>query len=129
MAGRPNPGKATLWQQRFAEFESSSMTVSEFCQLHNCSAASFYQWRRKLKNLNSSNVVKDRANATQSGSAFVPVKLNSSASSLWPLALPATQPTASVVALLANGTKLEFSCDPLAALASVLHHQELNRSC
>jgi hypothetical protein len=40
--------KHQLWRQRFLRFQSSKLSVVEFCRSENISQASFYQWRRKL---------------------------------------------------------------------------------
>ncbi len=40
--------KAQLWAKRLREFETSSLSVAQFCQSIGCSIPSFYLWRRKL---------------------------------------------------------------------------------
>lgn len=37
------------WRERIKEYEEGAVTVREFCAAHEVSAASFYQWRRRLK--------------------------------------------------------------------------------
>lgn len=41
--------KPELWKKRLAEFEQSGLSVAQYCQSIGCSAVSFYQWRRKLR--------------------------------------------------------------------------------
>lgn len=43
------PQLARDWQERLDRFESSALTIAEFCQMEGYSTASFYQWRRKLQ--------------------------------------------------------------------------------
>jgi len=40
--------KAQLWTKRFRDFETSCLTVDQFCQSVGCSSPTFYLWRRKL---------------------------------------------------------------------------------
>jgi len=40
--------KSLLWAKRLRQFDSSSLTVAQFCDSVGCSIQSFYQWRRKL---------------------------------------------------------------------------------
>ena len=37
------------WRELIKEYEEGAVTVREFCAAHEVSAASFYQWRRRLK--------------------------------------------------------------------------------
>jgi transposase-like protein len=37
------------WRDLIKEYEEGEVTVREFCAAHEVSAASFYQWRRRLK--------------------------------------------------------------------------------
>lgn len=48
MAGVRNPGKLSVWQERFRRFEGSGLSVGRFCIQEDVSAASFYYWRKKL---------------------------------------------------------------------------------
>jgi len=49
MAAPVQTPKPELWKKRLAEFERSGMSVAQYCQSMGCSAVSFYQWRRKLR--------------------------------------------------------------------------------
>ena len=40
---------AVAWGEVLQRFELSGMTVTEFCAAEGCSAASFYQWKRRLR--------------------------------------------------------------------------------
>jgi len=49
VARSPDPQFARDWRARLDRFDQSDLTIAEFCQLEGYSTASFYQWRRKLK--------------------------------------------------------------------------------
>jgi hypothetical protein len=66
MTRSPDPHLARQWQQRLERFEQSELTTAQFCQLEGYSTASFYQWRRKLRD---SPPLKDPA--------FIPVNVDS----------------------------------------------------
>lgn len=66
MTRLPDPHLALQWQQRIERFDQSELTIAQFCQLEGYSTASFYQWRRKLR---ESPHLKD--------GAFIPVSVDS----------------------------------------------------
>jgi hypothetical protein len=39
---------AQRWASRLAQFETSTLSVAQFCQSIDCSIGSFYLWKRKL---------------------------------------------------------------------------------
>ena len=41
--------KLEEWRGRLERFEASGQSVGAFCRLENVSAASFYQWKKKLR--------------------------------------------------------------------------------
>ena len=45
----PDPGKQRRWLELIRLWQQSQLTVSEFCEQHRLSEASFYAWRRVLK--------------------------------------------------------------------------------
>ncbi len=49
MTRLPNPQLALQWRKRLDRFDQSELTITEFCELEGYSTASFYQWRRKLR--------------------------------------------------------------------------------
>src|SRR5690349_3074164 len=98
---RPDPATRQRWQQRLERFRRSGLTVPAFCDREGISAASFYAWRRRLR---------DDPNppATESP-RVVPVRLAPP---------PAGAP---VEVLLPSGTVLRLSSDcDLAWLRQVL---------
>lgn len=40
--------KVKLWRERFRRYAKSALSVEEFCQGEEVSAATFYHWRKKL---------------------------------------------------------------------------------
>ena len=49
MARLPDPGKQRRWLELMRLWQQSQLTVCEFCEQHGLSEASFYAWRRVLK--------------------------------------------------------------------------------
>jgi len=73
---------ARRWADRLERFQSSGLTVAEFCQAEGVSQPSYYHWRRKL--LGPAKVVKP-----DKQSAFLPLRL---AEARPQPAIPAAQP-------------------------------------
>ena len=75
--------KAQLWTKRFRDFETSSLSVDQFCQSVGCSSPTFYQWRRKLnggKQAQSSRPVAASQPTAASHPAFLQVQTKSDCS-------------------------------------------------
>jgi transposase len=49
MARLPDAGKQRRWLELMRLWQQSQLTVYEFCEQHRLSEASFYSWRRVLK--------------------------------------------------------------------------------
>lgn len=49
MAQRPNPGKQERWLELMRRWQRSQTTIREFCERQQVSEASFFSWRRVLK--------------------------------------------------------------------------------
>jgi hypothetical protein len=49
MAQRPDPGKQEHWLELIRRWQRSQITIREFCERHQVSEASFFSWRRVLK--------------------------------------------------------------------------------
>lgn len=62
---------AELWQERLRRFDRSQMTVAQFCLSEGISQPSYYNWRKKLRELPS--VVKPKPSATEV--QFMPLRL------------------------------------------------------
>ncbi len=50
MARLPDPAASQRWSRLIQLHERSDLTVADFCDLHEVSTASFYAWRRKMRN-------------------------------------------------------------------------------
>lgn len=62
---------AKLWQQRLRRFDRSQLTVAQFCLSEGISQPSYYQWKKKLRELPSD--AKPTPSAT--GAQFMPLRL------------------------------------------------------
>ena len=49
MARLPDPSKQRRWLELMRLWQQSDLTVWQFCEQHRVSEASFYSWRRVLK--------------------------------------------------------------------------------
>ena len=49
MAQRPDGAKQERWLELVRRWQRSQITVCEFCRRHQISEASFYSWRRVLR--------------------------------------------------------------------------------
>ena len=49
MAQRPDAAKQERWLELIRRWQQSPSTVREFCQRHHVSEASFFAWRRVLR--------------------------------------------------------------------------------
>ena len=67
--------KSAQWLDRLRRFARSKLPVSEFCRREGVSAASFYQWRRRLTAGRS--VARPAAEDSPPRASFVPVQLMS----------------------------------------------------
>jgi hypothetical protein len=61
--------KAEAWRLRLQRFQSSGLSVSQFCAREQVSQPSFYQWRKRLQ----------LAPTRPSAPTFLPVRLTQSA--------------------------------------------------
>jgi transposase-like protein len=72
MHARTHGNAHKRWTDLLNQFDQSGLTVAEFCRRERCSAASFYQWRRKLRSQKSGR---------SAGPTFVPIKIADAAPS------------------------------------------------
>ena len=49
MAKRVDAAKRDDWRGRLAKFDSSGLTVAEFCRRENVSEARFYYWSKRIR--------------------------------------------------------------------------------
>ena len=69
------PETVELWRQRLQRFDPASMTVAQFCQLEGVSQASFYQWKKKLRELSQQPSPRSMPPEV----SFVPLRLSAAA--------------------------------------------------
>ena len=98
MHARTHGSAHQRWTDLLSQFDQSGLTVAEFCKRERCSAASFYQWRRKLRGQKSGQ---------WAGPTFVPIKIADAAG-------PSLSPQATVSLNLPGGVRLriEVPADP-----------------
>lgn len=58
MSRPKQPARRELWRQRIAQQESSGQSIRAYCRDHKLSEHSFYQWRKQIGALGSSNSAK-----------------------------------------------------------------------
>lgn len=74
MSRLPDPAVRRRWEDRLRSFEQSGLSVVEFCERNGVSTASFYLWRRKIRDASTSS-----HNSSDHAGAFVPVTVESAA--------------------------------------------------
>jgi hypothetical protein len=105
MSRGPDLARREVWRRRLREFDRGEDTVAEFCRRTCVSVASFYQWRRKLAAIVSSETKTPRVPAT--AMSFLPVEI--------------TPPRGSVVeVLLPNGARVLVPSGEREALRAVI---------
>jgi len=91
MAQRPDASKQERWLELIRRWRRSQSTIREFCQCHHVSEASFFAWRR---------VLRDR------GLLDEPTESKSSAPAFVKLTTPDPEPTVSPVEVVLNQRRL-----------------------
>ena len=66
MALHPDANKQNRWLELIGRWQRSQLTIREFCQRHHVSEASFFSWRRVLRQRG----LLDELNAPKSAKAF-----------------------------------------------------------
>lgn len=74
MAGYSDSVKVRQWQRRMRRFERSRRSVARFCRDEQVSVPSFYQWRKKLREL------AETSGQAEPVAGFKPVRLVGSSS-------------------------------------------------
>lgn len=69
----PRSETAKLWQERLRRFDRSRMTVTQFCLSEGVSQPSFYNWRKKLRELPSD--AKPKPKPSTAAVQFMPLRL------------------------------------------------------
>ncbi len=69
MPRAPDPELRRWWQRLILSYDSSGLSIAAFCQQRDVSTASFYAWRRRLR---------EDATPTPAASSFIAVELTPS---------------------------------------------------
>lgn len=79
MRRKQSSGAEAVWRERLARFTSGNLAVAEFCRREGVSNASFYQWRKRLKQHDRQSRSEDRTNrvevAKEEAGHFLPVNV------------------------------------------------------
>lgn len=86
MSRGPDLARREVWRRRLREFDRGAATVTDFCRRVGVSVASFYQWRRKLAAVVSSEATTPRVPAT--AVSFLPVEIMQQAGNTVEVLLP-----------------------------------------
>jgi hypothetical protein len=112
MVRTANVDVRVAWERRLQRFDQWTGTVKQFCAKEGVSAASLYQWRRKLdRNAPPGNSSGRRgrqrkaSNVPQTGPSFVPVQVVGSAV---------------VEVFLVEGARLSIPVDATDAISTVV---------
>ena len=110
MAQRPNVAKQGRWLELIRRWQRSQITVREFCQRHQVSEASFFSWRRVLR---ERGLLEEPRTTTAKSPAFVK------------LTTLDAEPTVSSIELVLNQRRLlrvrpGFDADMLLELVRLL---------
>ena len=95
-----------VWRDRLGRYESSELTVTDFCEAEGVSQASFYQWRKKLGR---------RRRVASAG------RRDETAASRSPAFVPVVPTTLAVVVTLGNGVRVELPSSDHELVARVIH--------
>ena len=110
-----NPVKVQDWTRRLFRFKQSAVSVAQFCDAEGVSVASFYQWKRKLRDQSASGraqqTVRRKVIQTKEGSAFQAVQLVSSST-------PKVSPPVLAVCL-SSGIQVQVA-DNVSAIEAVM---------
>jgi transposase-like protein len=73
MALHPDASKQKRWLELIGRWQQSQLTIREFCERHQVSEASFFSWRRTLRQRGLLDEPADpkKAKSTPQSSAFV----------------------------------------------------------
>lgn len=112
MGRRADGGRRAEWVARLQEYESSGLTVAEFCGWLGVSVATFYNWRRRLADESGSLGRQSTRGVAPStdAAAFLPVRV---------ITPPRSAPSLpSIEIQLPNGVRILV---PLGEMATVTH--------
>jgi transposase-like protein len=94
------------WRKRLERFARSGLPVARFCSAEGVSVASFYYWRRKLRQIGKLAPETARPQPAARRSSFQPVRV--------------VPPASGVSIHLAGGVRIELRAGDLDALRAVV---------
>lgn len=113
------PETVELWRQRLQRFDPASMTVAQFCQLEGVSQASFYKWKKTLRELSQQPLPRPTLPTEETQEvSFVPLRLSAAAENRPNMAtdhaehLPGAAPLASTTIELPGGVRIRVEVPP-----------------
>lgn len=114
MSRKPDLAKREAWRKRLSRYDRQTFSVEEFCWRNGLSVASFYQWRRKLREATTGSSVSSggRESATRPSallSGFLPVEITG---------LPSS--AGCIEVLLPGGPRLWIPCHESQAIRTVI---------
>jgi hypothetical protein len=74
MSRGPDLARRELWRRRLREYARSNSTIADFCDRAGVSTAAFYQWRRKLADAATPEVL-TKPSLTAASLNFLPVEI------------------------------------------------------
>jgi hypothetical protein len=104
MGRRVDHGKRCEWSERIRRRRKSGLTVAEFCEWEGVSAASFYNWQKKLRGTKSRRqpvelaTPEGRSQRSQQKAAFLPVHVMQAGAT--------ASPVTRIEILLTNGVRV-----------------------
>lgn len=118
MSRRPDLAKREVWRRRLLAYDRGTLTAEEFCWREGVSVASFYQWRRKLRDKTDGSLVapggrKSVTRQSASPSGFLPVEITG-------LTASSAASMSCIEVLLPGGPRLLVPCHQQQAIRTVI---------
>ena len=73
MAKRRDPSREAFWRRTLRRRAKSGMTIAEFCESEDLTAAAFYYWQRQIRRRDAKSQAQNSDSAGEP--AFLPVQL------------------------------------------------------
>ncbi len=114
MSRKPDLAKREAWRKRLRAYDRGALSVEEFCFRNGVSLASFYQWRRKLRDATG------RSSFASSGRDPA-TRLSAPPSGFLPVEITGLSPaSACIEVLLPGGPRLRIPCHETQAIRTVI---------
>ena len=83
---RRDPSKEALWRKKLSEFQTSGLTVGEFCKQEGLSQKSYWYWKARVQKIPSGRGRRAKLPDENISVSFVSVELNESKKTIQVLA-------------------------------------------